>query len=384
MLPLQGVRVLDLSRLLPGPYASWLLASMGAEVLRVEGPTSPDYTRAMPPVVDGLSAFFRVLNRGKRSIVVDLKQDAGREIVLDLVERSDVLLEQFRPGVLDRLGLGPAALAARKADLIVCSITGYGQTGPRAQEAGHDLNYEALSGLLWMSGHAGGRPPNPPIPHADLAGSMNAVIGVLGALLHRQRTGEGSRLDVSMTESVGALAAPFLAGWSLGQERAAGRGGDVLTGAMAQYRTYACSDGEYLAVGALEPKFFARFAAALGHPEWAGLLPMPGPHQAPLIAEVEAVIATQPRDHWAELLRDVDCCVTPVLHPAEAMREPQFTERDAVGRAGEAAWIESPAGPVTGGLAPHAGQDTREVLVELGLDAAAIDALVAARVVETA
>ena len=384
MLPLQGVRVLDLSRLLPGPYASWLLASMGAEVLRVEGPTSPDYTRGMPPVVDGLSAFFRVLNRGKRSIVVDMKQDAGRAIVLDLVERSDVLLEQFRPGVLDRLGLTQQALTARRPDLIVCSITGYGQTGPRAQEAGHDLNYEALSGLLWMSGHAGGRPPNPAIPHADLAGSVHAVLGILGALLQRQRTGEGGRIDVSMTESIGAMAAPFLAGWSVGRDKAAGRGDDMLTGALAQYRTYACSDGEHLAVGALEPKFFARFATALGHPEWSQVSPFPGPHQPPLIAQVEAVLATRPLEHWTQLLEGIDCCVTPVLHPTEAMKEPVFSERDCVGVAGDSSWIETPLGPETDGDAPHAGQHTRDVLTELGLSEQSIEALVAARVVEIA
>jgi alpha-methylacyl-CoA racemase len=383
MLPLTGVVVLDLSRLLPGPYASWLLASLGAEVLRVEGPTSPDYTRGLPPVVDGLSSFFRVLNRGKRSIVVDMKRPEGRDIVLDLVERSDVLLEQFRPGVLDRLGLTEAALQARRPDLITCSITGYGQTGPRAQEAGHDLNYEALSGLLWMSGLAGGRPPNPGIPHADLAGSMHAVMAILAALLHRERTGEGSRLDISMTESIGALASPFLAGWSIGREQAAGRGDDMLTGAMAQYRTYACADGEYLAVGALEPKFFALFAAAVGHPEWAAVPPFPGPHQAPLMAEIEAVLATQPRDHWARLLEGVDCCVTPVLHPQEAMQQAVFSDRGRLGEAGTSRWVETPVGPVTGGTAPHAGEHTREVLEGLGLDAARIDALLEQRIVET-
>jgi alpha-methylacyl-CoA racemase len=383
MLPLDGVRILDLSRLLPGPYASWLLASMGADVLRVEGPTSPDYTRGLPPVVDGLSTFFRVINRGKRSMVVDMKQDAGRAVVLDLIEKTDVLLEQFRPGVLDRLGLTEEALRERKPDLLVCSITGYGQTGPRAQEAGHDMNYQALAGLLWMSGLKDGRPPNPPIPHADLAGSMHAVVGILGALLQRERTGEGSRIDISMTESIGAMAAPFLAGWSVGRDKAAARGDDMLTGTMAQYRTYACSDGEYLAVGALEPKFFQRFANAVGHPDWAQVPPFPGPHQAPLIAEIEAVLATEPRDHWAALLEGVDCCVTPVLHPEEAMKQAVFVERDRLGTSGECSWVETPVGPNTEGSAPFNGQHSIDVLRELGRDDAAIEALVGSGAVRT-
>lgn len=381
MKPLSGVRILDLSRLLPGPYASWLLASLGAEIIRIEGPTSPDYTRGLPPVVDGLSTFFRVINRGKRSLLIDLKQEAGRAVVLDLVAQSDVLLEQFRPGVLDRLGLTEDALKERKPDLIVCSITGYGQTGPRAQEAGHDMNYQALCGLLWMSGLKDGRPPNPAIPHADLAGSLHAVIGILAALLKRNQTGEGSRVDISMTESIGALAAPFLAGWSVGRDQAAGRGDDMLTGAMAQYRTYRCSDDEYIAVGALEPKFFARFAAALGHPEWAQVPPFPGPHQAPLIAEVEAVVATQTRDHWRGVLEGIDCCVTPVLHPEEAMREAVFADRGRLGTSGNTAWVESPVGPNTEGATPHAGEQSREILAELGLSEERIDALIASGVV---
>ncbi len=383
MRPLQGIRILDLSRLLPGPYATWVLASMGAEVLRVEAPGNGDYTRAMPPYVRGTSALFHVINRGKRSIVVDLKAEAGQAIVHKLVAEVDVVFEGFRPGVLERLGLGFDVLKAIKPDIVLCSLTGYGQTGPLAQAAGHDLNYQALAGTLWMAGLPGGRPPNPAFPTADLAASMTAISAILGALFQRERTGEGAHLDISMTESVGAMAAPFLGAWTA-DANPPGRGEPVLGGGIAQYRTYTCSDGKHLAVGALEPKFFGKFAVALGHPEWLSVPPFCGDHQAALHSEIEAVVITQARDHWAALLEPLDCCISPVLDPGEALDRGHFEARGLLGQADAARWVETPLGEEITDPAPSAGEHTVEVLEELGFSSVEIDGLLQSGTVEKA
>jgi alpha-methylacyl-CoA racemase len=366
MQPLSGVSVLDLSRLLPGPFASWWLASLGAEVLRVESPQLGDYARGFPPYVGGQGALFHVVNRGKRSLGLDLKQEAGRDILLRLAERHDVLLEPFRPGVLERLGLGPDVLHARNARLVICRLTGYGQQGPLAADAGHDLNYQALAGTLAMAGSSG-PPPTPAIPTADLVGGLTAVIAIQGALLARERTGRGAVLDVALADALAALAAPMLATWTGGGLE---RGQHVLNGSIAQYRVYECKDGGWLAVGALEPKFWARFAAVAGHPEWAAHPAFPGDFQDALVAEVTAVVASKTRVEWEQALQGVDCCVTPVLRPREAMAHPHWQARGAAGQAessgGPAGWVEVAPGVL--GDAPTLGQHSDEVLRELGLE----------------
>lgn len=372
--PLSGVRVVDLTRLLPGPYATWMLSSLGADVVRVEAPGLGDYSRGFPPYVHGTSALFWVINRGKRSIGLDLKSEAGRAVLLRLVADADVLVEGFRPGVLDRLGLDEDTLRAARADLVICRITGYGQTGPLAADAGHDLNYQALAGTLWMGGHSGGDPPNPTVPTADLTGAMHAVIAIQAALLARPSAG-GATLDISLSDAVASLGAPIVAGWTGSGAAAPGRGEDTLTGGVAQYRTYACKGGGHLAVGALEPKFWARFATVAGHPEWAAQMPLPGPHQPELTEQVAAAVAERTRDEWAEALAGIDCCVTIVLDPAEAAHHPHFAARGVAGAepSGDqvAAWTELPFGAPVGG-APELGQHTDELLAELGLPAEAI------------
>ena len=386
---LDGVRVLDLSRLLPGPYATWLLGAMGADVLRIESPGLGDYARWMPPMLGPVSAMFHVINRGKRSMVVDLKTDAGRAIVLKLVAQSDVVFEQFRPGVLDRLGIGYDVLRAAKEDVILCSLTGYGQTGPMAGAAGHDMNYQALAGVLWLQGSRGGPPALSTPPMADLVGAQTAVTAVVGALLRRERTGEGAWLDVSMTDAVAGFAAPFVAAINAlvaSGEPEPTRGDGLLSGGLAQYNVYACKDDGWLAVGALEPKFFARFAAVCAHPEWMKIPALPSPQQAQLRADVGAVVATRTRDEWEAALEGVDCCVTVIRQPGETAREPQLVARGLVrhGPPGQESvgWADTPLGPPVEGSPPGVGEHTDEVLGELGMDAGTIETLRASGVVE--
>ena len=386
---LEGIRVLDLSRLLPGPFATWQLASMGADVLRVESPGLGDYARVMPPMLGRVSALFHVINRGKRSIVLDLKQESGREILLSLVRESDVVFEQFRPGVMDRLGLGYETLKQQKSDVILCSLTGYGQTGPLAPAAGHDMNYLALSGVLHMQGTAGGPPALGTPPTADLVGAQTAVTAILGALLRRGTTGEGAWLDVSMTDAAAGFAAPFIASWNAAladHEEPAERGRALLTGGIAQYAVYETKDGGHLAVGALEPKFFKRFAELCGHPEWMEVPPLPVTTQPELRAAVAAVVALRTRDEWHEALDGTDCCVTVVRRPDEIADQPQIAHRGLLRTAEHEGtlvhWPDSPVGPPLKGGPAEPGADTDAVLARLGFTREAISGLRAAGAVE--
>ncbi|MGH9660564.1 MAG: CaiB/BaiF CoA transferase family protein, partial [Bryobacteraceae bacterium] len=253
MRPLDGLLVLDLTRLLPGGAATLWLADFGAEVIKIEEPETGDYGRRMPPLVDGEGAVFQAVNRGKKSIALDLKSDGGRAALLALARRADVLVEGFRPGVMRRLGLDYETLRAQNERLIYASLTGYGQWGPYAQMAGHDVNYIALGGLLELTGAI------PGAQIADLAGgAMQTVIGVLLALEARHRTGRGQHVDVSMLDGVLALLALPLAHWN-----ATGESPAALSGHYGCYRAYECGDGRRIAVGALEPKFWSALCRRL-------------------------------------------------------------------------------------------------------------------------
>jgi len=324
MAPLDGVTVLDFSTLLPGPLASLILAEAGARVIKVERPGTGDEMRGYPPFAGADSIPFALLNRGKESLSVDLKSQVGRAALAPYLARADILIEQFRPGVMDRLGLGYADLAARYPGLIYCSITGYGQTGPLAPRAGHDLNYMAETGLLALSMGPGAAPVVPPAQIADIAGgSYPAAINILLALAARRRTGQGAHLDISMTDNLYPLM-----WWALARHaadgRAPGNGADLLTGGTARYRLYPAKDGRIVAVGAIEDRFWQRFCAAIEMPpELADDRRDP----AATLAETARRIAAQPGAHWARVFEAADCCCSVVQDIAQAQATPHFVAR---------------------------------------------------------
>ncbi|MEJ1229147.1 CaiB/BaiF CoA-transferase family protein [Pseudomonas sp. CCNWLW56] len=328
--PLASLKVLDFSTLLPGPFASLLLADMGAEVLRIESPTRPDLVRNLPPHDQGMSASHAYLNRNKRSLALDLKQPAAREIIGQLLGEYDIVLEQFRPGVMERLGLGYDTLKAINPRLIYVSITGYGQTGPYRDRAGHDINYLALTGLASHTGRADSGPLPLGIQAADIAGgSLHGVIGLLAAVIARQQSGQGQHLDVSMSDCVFSLNALAGAGYlACGVEP--GREDQLLNGGSF-YDYYRTRDGRWMSVGSLEPAFMQALCEALGRPELAaqGLSPKPEEQYA-----LKQALQTEFQKHdFAELcglFARVDACVEPVLSLAEAVRHPQLQARELV------------------------------------------------------
>lgn len=328
--PLASLKVLDFSTLLPGPFASLLLADMGAEVLRIESPDRPDLLRILPPHDQGVSASHAYLNRNKRSLALDLKQPEALEIIRQLLNDHDIVLEQFRPGVMERLGLGYEALKAINPRLIYVSITGYGQTGPYKARAGHDINYLALAGLASHTGRAGSGPLPLGIQAADIAGgSLHGVIGLLAAVIARQQTGLGQHLDVSMTDcafSLNALAgAGYLAcGVTPGWENHVLNGGSF-------YDYYRSRDGRWMAVGSLEPAFMQALCAAFGRPELAaqGLSPKPEQQHALKLA-LQAEFEKHDFAELCSMFAGIDACVEPVLGLDEALEHPQLKARELV------------------------------------------------------
>ena len=363
-LPLAGIRVLDLTRLLPGAYCTLLLADMGADVIKVEEPESGDYMRWTPPLVDGQSALFNALNRNKRSVVLNLKAGPAREALLALAEKADVLVEGNRPGVMDRLMLGWNVLHARNPRLVMCSITGYGQDGPFASRAGHDLNYMAIAGALGLNGPRDGPPIPLSVQVADIGGGgLQPAVAILAALVDVQRGGEGRWLDISMTDgAISWLAMTFAA--RAGGERVA-RGDQRLAGRYACYRVYECKDGRYYSVAALEPKFWTSLCEALERPD---LIDRQYSEDADVQTDLEDIFKTRTRDQWEKKLRDLDSCCEPVLDLDEVPSHPQVAARRA---------LEPPERR----RAPALGEHTDEVLRELGLDAGRIETLRRHRVI---
>lgn len=387
--PLSSLKVLDFSTLLPGPFASLLLADMGAEVLRIESPTRVDLTRVLPPHVDGVSASHAYLNRNKRCISLDLKQPAAVEVVKKLVAEYDIVLEQFRPGVMDKLGVGYEALKAINPKLIYVSITGYGQTGPYKDRAGHDINYLALSGLASHTGRADSGPLPLGMQVADIAGgSLHGVVGLLAAVVQRQATGVGQAVDISMTDCAFSLNAMAGAAYLAAGEEP-GMEGNALNGGSF-YDYYQTRDGQWFSVGSLEPQFMLQLCAALGRPELAkwGLRP---DKQGELKNEIRIEFEKRDAAQWRELFASMDACVEPMLSFAEAVEHPQIRARELVlevPREGKSAQrqIASPIKFSEGLPAPRhigaaLGAHNAEVLEGLGYSSAQIAEMKAAKVI---
>jgi len=376
--PLKGVRVLDLSRLIPGPFCTLILSDLGASVDKLEDPHVGDYMRVFPPAKRGLSGRFNAINRDKRSLCLDLKKPAGRDALLRLAQRYDVVVESFRPGVLDKLGVGFAALSRENPRLIMLSISGYGQDGPFRDKAGHDLNYIATAGVLGIAGPPDRPPPVPAIQLADIAGgALFGAVGILAALYERERTGRGQQVDMSMCEGALAFMIP-----DLGNYDASGtpprRGGELLNGGAAAYGVYRTKDGRFLSVGALEPKFWTAFNQAIGRPVDLSELIADEATQQKVRGEIQAILETRTRDEWEAILTG-DVCVEPVLSADELARHPQHRARGMFFDLDGLEQTRTPFGRAEGHRPPPSlGGDRDAILREAGFSDGDIEALKAA------
>ena len=395
--PLAGVRVLDLTRLLPGPMCTLYLADLGADVIKVEDTGAGDYARTLsaspPPERPGdgraadkpaMTAWYRAINRNKRSIAMDLKMASGHAAFMALARSADVIVEGFRPGVARSLRIDYDAMRASNPRVVYCSISGYGQNGPRALAAGHDVNYLGYAGVLNYTGTRGGAPALANLQVADmLGGAASAAIGILGALIGAQRRGVGRYVDVAMTDAV--LAHQIFA---LGAFEEAGtvapRGEDLLTGGFPCYGVYETRDGGWLAVGALEAKFWRLLCETLSRPDLVAQQFATGDEGARVREELAAIFASRTRDEWCARFASVDCCVTPVLTFEEALADPQFAAGGMTLRRPDGTrqyappFRLSPSSFAVLRDAPRQGEHSGEVLREAGYDDLAIDALIAA------
>jgi alpha-methylacyl-CoA racemase len=376
---LDGIQILDLTRLLPGAVTTMMLADMGADVIKIEDPTHGDYARWTPPLVDGLGAFFRASNRNKRSMTLNLKHAQGQVILHRLVASADVVIEGFRPGVTQRLRADYATLTALNPRLVYCSLSGWGQTGPYRDLSGHDVNYLALNGVLGSMGDPqllGGQV-------ADVGGAYVGVMGILAALFKRERTNTGDWIDVSLSDA----AMPF-AMYQFVESVVAGMGGGAgsLTGRMAYYNIYHSQDGRALALAAIEPKFWANFCNAVEHPEWIAIQ-NDMQQQAALKAHLRDLFATRSADAWHDLLSEADCCFTLVTPPQAITDDPHVQAREMARITAEGLPImRSPVrlhadDAITIQPAPAYGEHTREILQDLGYSTDEITTFAAAGIV---
>jgi crotonobetainyl-CoA:carnitine CoA-transferase CaiB-like acyl-CoA transferase len=326
---LEGIKVVDLSWFLPGPYLTTALADHGAEVIKVEPPGEGDPGRHIRPPDERTSVFFRNMARGKKSVVLDLKSEDGRADLFRLVSEADVLVESFRPGVVQRFGIGYEAVKTKNPGIVYCSITAFGQDGAYPGRAAHDLALEAMTGVLSLTLGDDGRPAIPGIPVADLVSGLYGLSGVLMALLRRQSTGKGDYIDVSMHEALMASCANVV-GTAFTENKQPDVKNQRTTGGSAFYRIYDTSDGRQLVLAGQEMKFVKNLLDALGRPDFATLCEWPGAHQKPVMEFFEATFRQKPLAHWMEYLAKLDICYGPVNTLPEAIAEPNLLKRGAV------------------------------------------------------
>ena len=373
MQALEGIRILDLSRLLPGPYCTMLLADFGAEVIKIEEPSRGDYARSFPPFLKDFGYWHLQLNRNKKSVVLDLKSDAGKIAFLELAKTADVVVESYRPGVLKKLGIDYETVSKINPKIIYCALTGYGKNGPLAKQADHDIGYVSLAGITNMSGEAGGKPAIPGVLMADMNSAMAAGMSILIALRHAQMTGQGQEIDISLY-NVAMTLMPGAASLYFGSGFVAERGNNWLTGMYANYNIYKTKDNRYVSVGCLEKKFWTNLCTALQRADLIDLIDDEENHpylKEQLAFEFEKRTMTE----WEAYLKGKDTCVTPVLNFAEACGAEQTSANEMVltvndEELGEYKQIgfamkmsKTPA--QLSKRAPRLGEDTEEILGQL-------------------
>ena len=386
-LPLDGIRILDFTMLLPGPWCTLFLADFGAEVIKIEEPKKGDYVRWFPPFIKGISARHLLINRNKKSMILNLKTDQGKKIAHQLVETADALVEGFRPGVMGRLGLGYKELRKINPKIIYCSISGYGQDGPYKNVVGHDINYLGYSGILNITGEADGPPVLPGVQISDISsGGMMAAMAVLIALIARSKTGKGQYIDVSMLDGnvaqLYATAGDYFA-TALSPERGETRESRVL-GGYACYSIYKTKGSKYITVGPLEEKFWATLCGKLGRKDLIEIQFVPE-KQVEIKSALQEIFLKKTRDEWVEEFRNLDVCVGPVNTMEEAFEDPQIASREMVTemehpQIGKVPQLGIPINfsEFQGKIrrpAPRFGEHTAEILKELGYNGKAIKAL---------
>ena len=327
---LTELKMLDLSRLLPGPYCSLLLADLGMEVLKIEDPEQGDYMRMMGPARGKDSAYFHALNRNKKSMLLNLKAKEGKEILCKLIDTYDILLEGFRPGVMDRLGIGYQELRSRNPRIIFCSLSGYGQDGPYKERSGHDVNYIGLGGILELTGSRDGDPIIPGTQIADIGGGgMMAALAILAATVHREKTGEGQYLDVAMHDGVISWLSIHAGRYFMDKELPK-RGEMHLSGRYACYQVYPTKDGRHISLGALEPKFWKKFCEAIGRKDLIPKQFIEGEERVQIIEEIRELIKTKTQKEWIEIFKNTDACFEPILTLEEVFQHPHVLHRKMV------------------------------------------------------
>jgi crotonobetainyl-CoA:carnitine CoA-transferase CaiB-like acyl-CoA transferase len=375
-LPLDGIRVLDLSARMPGPMCTQILADLGADVIKIESPKAPDFFRRFEPQVDGSGSLFHVCNRNKKGMTLELRQPRGREIFLRLIKNTDVVVEAFRPGTMERMQIGYDVLKEANPGLIYCALTAFGQDGPYRLRPAHDLNLLALSGILDLLGVKDGPPIVPPVQMSGLGGALQGVVGILAAILGRQRDGRGQFIDVSLLDGISTFGALEMSRYMAGHhlpKRGSTEGG----GGYACFNVYPTADGRYLSLGCLEPHFWENFCRAVGREpmikeQWA--LPQ---RQDEMIEEIRSILLLRPLEEWLALFDPEKICVAPVNTFDEALQDPHMRQQGTwfKGALSTGETVPQSALPVRFGESrpgwrtppPGLGEHNRQILDELGI-----------------